>query len=184
MNSGNSRLSRHDWLVTGLDLLAEEGHQNLTVKRLTERLGVTKGSFYWHFESVKDLHEGIVQHWLENKVEAAGPAAASRGETKSGPEPLNLLSVIQERKLVRYEAAMRQWAQTSPSAMRGVQQADHFRRKTAHRMMLSAGLTPSDATLLGDILYVAWKGSAELGPKRRTSVMKKLVQMMSVWDRR
>lgn len=105
MDSDNSRLSRQDWLDTGLDLLAEEGHQNLTIKRLAECLGVTKGSFYWHFESVSDLHAGIVQHWLRNKVGAAGLAGARRKEAESVPEPLRLLSVIQERSLVEYDAA-------------------------------------------------------------------------------
>ena len=47
-----SRVSVDDWIQAGYAILAEEGIKALKVDRLCERLGVTKGSFYWHFEGM------------------------------------------------------------------------------------------------------------------------------------
>jgi AcrR family transcriptional regulator len=45
----SSRLSVDDWIRGGFAILAEEGIKALKIERLCRRLGVTKGSFYWHF---------------------------------------------------------------------------------------------------------------------------------------
>ena len=47
--TGNPRLSVDDWLQAGYTLIAEDGLQALKIDRLCAGLGVTKGSFYWHF---------------------------------------------------------------------------------------------------------------------------------------
>ena len=45
----NGRLSAEDWAQAALDLIAEQGVAAVAVEPLARRLGVTKGSFYWHF---------------------------------------------------------------------------------------------------------------------------------------
>src|SRR5690606_6770697 len=45
------RLSAEDWAQAALDLIAEHGVASVAVEPLARRLGVTKGSFYWHFPS-------------------------------------------------------------------------------------------------------------------------------------
>ena len=44
-----NRLSVEDWIQAGYAILAEEGIKALKIDRLCQCLGVTKGSFYWHF---------------------------------------------------------------------------------------------------------------------------------------
>src|SRR5258708_7461683 len=48
----SSRLSVDDWIQAGFAILAEEGIKALKIDRLCRRLGVTKGSFYWHFTDI------------------------------------------------------------------------------------------------------------------------------------
>ena len=45
------RLSAEDWALAALDVIAEQGLAAVAVEPLARRLGVTKGSFYWHFPS-------------------------------------------------------------------------------------------------------------------------------------
>ena len=47
-----TRLAVDDWIQAGYKVLAEEGIKSLKVGRLCTRLGVTKGSFYWHFADI------------------------------------------------------------------------------------------------------------------------------------
>jgi AcrR family transcriptional regulator len=49
----NPRLSMDEWVQEGFRVLAEDGVKALTLDRLCRRLGVTKGSFYWHFTDMK-----------------------------------------------------------------------------------------------------------------------------------
>ena len=58
-----SRLSAGDWAEAALDLIAEQGVAALAVEPLARRLGVTKGSFYWHFPSRDALLQAALERW-------------------------------------------------------------------------------------------------------------------------
>lgn len=60
-----SRLSAQDWETAALELIAEEGVGALAVEALARRLGVTKGSFYWHFRSRDALLQAALERWEE-----------------------------------------------------------------------------------------------------------------------
>ena len=51
--------------------MAEGGVVAVAVERLARRLGVTRGSFYWHFEDRKSLLEAVLRRWEEEATEAA-----------------------------------------------------------------------------------------------------------------
>ena len=53
--AGSRKLSVDDWIEAGYALLADEGIEALKIDRLCGRLGVTKGSFYWHFTDMAAL---------------------------------------------------------------------------------------------------------------------------------
>ncbi|MBS0458032.1 MAG: helix-turn-helix transcriptional regulator [Proteobacteria bacterium] len=58
-----ARLSASDWAQGALDLLAEQGLAAVAVEPLARRLGVTKGSFYWHFKSRDALLSAALERW-------------------------------------------------------------------------------------------------------------------------
>lgn len=58
-----SRLSAGDWAEAALDLIAEQGVAAVAVEPLARRLGVTKGSFYWHFPSRDALLQAALERW-------------------------------------------------------------------------------------------------------------------------
>ena len=59
----NARLSAEDWAQAALDLIAEQGVAAVAVEPLARRLGVTKGSFYWHFPSRDALLSAALERW-------------------------------------------------------------------------------------------------------------------------
>jgi AcrR family transcriptional regulator len=61
--STSTRLSVQDWLQAGYTLLAEQGVRALKVERLCQQLGVTRGSFYWHFEDMDGYRAALVESW-------------------------------------------------------------------------------------------------------------------------
>lgn len=68
--SDKSRLSSNDWALAALDLLAEQGVAAVAVEPLARRLGVTKGSFYWHFPSREALLKSALEQWEKQDQEA------------------------------------------------------------------------------------------------------------------
>lgn len=62
-------LSAFDWELAALELIAEKGVSALAVEPLARRLGITKGSFYWHFASRDELLEQALKRWERRDLE-------------------------------------------------------------------------------------------------------------------
>jgi AcrR family transcriptional regulator len=58
-----NRLSAADWEDAALATLAESGLAAVAVESLARRLGVTKGSFYWHFATREALLQAALERW-------------------------------------------------------------------------------------------------------------------------
>ncbi len=76
-----STLSAADWEQEALRVIAEQGIGAVAVEPLARRMGITKGSFYWHFSSRESLLEQALVSWEEHD---ARNLATSLGEM-SGP---------------------------------------------------------------------------------------------------
>jgi AcrR family transcriptional regulator len=65
-----SRLSRERWIGGALKVIGESGLEAVAVEPLAVRLGVTKGSFYWHFASRNELISAVLETWEEHATAA------------------------------------------------------------------------------------------------------------------
>ena len=62
-----SPLSREDWVKAASNLIAQEGVQAVAVEPLALALGVTKGSFYWHFQNRDELIHAALEAWEQDQ---------------------------------------------------------------------------------------------------------------------
>lgn len=72
----SGRLSADDWAREALDQIAEQGVASVAVEPLARRLGVTKGSFYWHFPSRDALLQAALERWERDEQTAYGALEA------------------------------------------------------------------------------------------------------------
>jgi AcrR family transcriptional regulator len=56
---------REDWEDAALTAIAAHGLRSLSIPELARSLGVTKGSFYWHFRGLQKLIDAALQRWEE-----------------------------------------------------------------------------------------------------------------------
>ncbi len=63
-------LSPEAWADAALEVISEAGLENLNVESLARRLGVTKGSFYWHFSSRSSMLLVALARWERLESEA------------------------------------------------------------------------------------------------------------------
>ncbi|MDJ0657419.1 MAG: TetR/AcrR family transcriptional regulator [Xanthomonadales bacterium] len=64
------RLSAVDWQDAALEALAERGVQGVAVEPLARKLGVTKGSFYWHYPNRDALLVATLERWENQECRA------------------------------------------------------------------------------------------------------------------
>ena len=63
------RLSRDQWTGAALEALESGGVPAVAVEPLATRLGVTKGSFYWHFKDRNELLAAALELWERETTE-------------------------------------------------------------------------------------------------------------------
>src|SRR6202043_1920843 len=105
------QLSATDWLNHGLKTLAKNGFTALKAEPLAKAMGVSRGSFYWHFADIGAYHAAILEHWREIAAERiiAGVEASAANES---PVTALLRRVFSEK--LALEMAVRTWARFDP----------------------------------------------------------------------
>ena len=66
MRNDKATLTAADWEREALELIADCGVQALAIEPLARRMGITKGSFYWHFSGRESLLERALERWEEH----------------------------------------------------------------------------------------------------------------------
>jgi AcrR family transcriptional regulator len=64
----SSKLTRNDWLDAAFNAVVEGGFDHVRVLALAQTLGVTRGSFYWHFTDHADLIAALLKRWREQEA--------------------------------------------------------------------------------------------------------------------
>jgi AcrR family transcriptional regulator len=62
------RLTRDDWLAAAHAAVVEGGFDQLRVLLIAKALGVTRGSFYWHFSDHAELQAELLAGWRQRQL--------------------------------------------------------------------------------------------------------------------
>lgn len=143
---------RDSWLSEALELMRERGVDHVKVEPLATRLGVTKGSFYWHFKNRGDLLRSLPDFWVRSQTD---PVLAQAANADGGPiEKLRtILEILAHEDPDRYDNAMRAWAQFDSDVAGAVAEVDDRRMATARVLFEEAGLSPEDAAFRARLWY-------------------------------
>lgn len=67
--SQKNALTTQDWAQAALDAIGERGIEGVAVEPLARDLGVTKGSFYWHFNNRNALLTAALALWESRETD-------------------------------------------------------------------------------------------------------------------
>jgi AcrR family transcriptional regulator len=175
------QLSAQDWLDQGLKTLATQGFAALKAEPLAKAMGVSRGSFYWHFADIGAFHAAILKAWREVAAEAiiANVEAAS-----AGADPVTvLLQRVYSEKLA-LERAVRSWATFDAAAKAAVQAIDRRRLDYVEGLIRAKGVAADLAQTRAQILYWAFLGYAlsdkPLSKAQREVVIAELARIASL----
>lgn len=96
-----------DWIHAALARLAKQGIQEVRVEVLARDLGVSKGSFYWHFRDRADLLEKTLALWEESEL---GWLDQKGSDASTATRWAKLIERATDPARIRTEVAMRAWA--------------------------------------------------------------------------
>jgi AcrR family transcriptional regulator len=121
-----TRTPRAAWIEAGLGALAAGGPDAVRIEPLAKSLGVTRGSFYGHFEDRGALLEAMLDTWEQ----AATHDVLERVEHRGGDprEKITHAGVLTfSETLLPIELAIRDWSRRQPDVAERLRRVDNQR---------------------------------------------------------
>jgi AcrR family transcriptional regulator len=161
----NGRLDATAWIMAALDLLAEQGIDGVRVELLARRLGVTKGSFYWHFEDRDALHIAMLDHWRRKTtlglIERFDHMVALPLDRVR--QLINLVFAPQSRRGADVELSVRLWGRRDPRAQAALNEVDELRTRYIARQLVENGVPKMEAKARSMLIYSYMRVAPSLG---------------------
>ena len=159
MTEKEKPLGRNDWIAAALEKLAQGGVEKVRIEPLARVLGVTKGSFYWHFKDRKELLGAILERWeIVGTQEVIDFVEASGGDTHS--KLLNLCDKAGATLGVNVEVAIREWARHYAPAAEAMARVDKKRMGHLQSIFKNICSDPNDAEARSWLFYSLFSAEA------------------------
>lgn len=152
------RVSKDEWLACALKALASGGIGDVRIDKLARQLGVARSGFYWHFKDRQELLNDMLAYWAheytevvtENKALTEGPAV-QRLE--------NVMRMVRDFELNRFEAAVFIWSQSDPAARETFDRVYKIRLDFIRDMFSELGFKSDDLEMRAQLFmgYLAWE---------------------------
>lgn len=156
-----SRLSIDDWVQAGFVILAEDGIKALKIDRLCARLGVTKGSFYWHFDGMPSYRAALVESWGQLRDEDRR-TFDDMDELTPADRLSQMMAALVSPRHWTLERAMREWARSDEAVATSVRSSDRRVVEAVRRTFLEYGFGAEEADLRANVVFAAGIGFLHL----------------------
>jgi len=161
--SETPRLTRDDWLDAAFKAVVDGGFDNVRVLVIAQGLGVTRGSFYWHFTDHADLVTALIARWRGHEVELNRDLhLASEADPQVDLERLleaALAHAGTDLENMRFELALRGLGRRDPGVAKLLVEVDAARMALFESKFLRLTGNPNTAEELAVLFYLAIVGS-------------------------
>ena len=151
--SGRETLTKDDWLEAAMELLRTRGIGGVRVLPLAQELGVSRGSFYWHFEDREDLLRCMLD-WWDREMTDSVIRFANAGHGSPRARLMAVAEDVVRAQRNRYETAIRTWAAGDKRAAKTLKRVVNKRLDYVTSLFKEAGFSPAEARARGDLLAV------------------------------
>jgi len=177
------QLSAQDWVDFGLKTLAKSGFTALKAEPLAKAMGVSRGSFYWHFADIAAFHAAILTRWREVATEQIIAGVEAAKASNKDKDPLAVLLKLTFGSKLSLEKAVRSWAANDARARAAVVAMDRRRLDYIEDLLRQAGLADEVARARAQILFWAFFGYAlsdqPLPAERQQAVLAELLRIVA-----
>jgi len=146
-------LSASDWIRAATARLGEGGVDAVRVEPLAQVLGVSKGSFYWHFDNREALLRAVLQAWEERGTDAVITQVDDGGAPPRVRVDRLLATVFGHPEFDGVELALRAWARHDPAAREVVTRVDARRVEYVTALLAASGVPQDRAQARAALTY-------------------------------
>ena len=158
-----NQLQRFDWLQKALEIFVEEGIDSIRITRLADDLGVTRGSFYWHFQNREDLINSLVSFWKDKNTAAITGSVAQAASLADGILRFFETCIDGSQFDPRLDLALREWARRSTAIRELLDGEDETRIEALRQFYLRFDYPMPQALIRARVLYYSQIGFYALG---------------------
>ncbi|MDQ2708592.1 MAG: TetR/AcrR family transcriptional regulator [Actinomycetota bacterium] len=169
-----TRTPRSSWIDAGLRALAAGGPEAVRIELLAQALGVTRGSFYWHFKGRDAFLEEMLDMWERRSTDEALERVESEGgNPRDKVRRAGMLTF--SRELLPVDLAVREWARRDQSVAVRLRRVDN--RRMAYLRSLISTLCPdaddveARSMLAFSLVFGNHFIAADHGARSRTEVL-------------
>jgi len=161
-----TRLDAAAWVAAAFDALADGGIDAVRVEPLAKALGITKGSFYWHFADRRALLDAMLEAWMQGRVAAIRQQAPLRGAPAAVLRQVaDLYTRNANARGLAIELAIRALARTDDGAAKAVRGVDRERLQQVGDLFAALGWPRGEAQARAVLFYSYLFGQSLLDPQ-------------------
>jgi AcrR family transcriptional regulator len=174
-------IGRQGWLDAARNALIREGIAGVKVGKIARRLKVTRGGFYWFFDSHKQLLDELLLDWERRNT--AGFESVLRESGRNGMAEFQALVDVwlnEKDYSPAWDAAVRDWARVSSKVANAVRRTDDARIDILKQVFLDMGCKDEEAFVRARICYFHQVGYYALGVRESRE---KRLRLMPLYTR-
>lgn len=160
------------------NLLAENGHDGLTIAALCQQLGVTKGSFYHHFRDFSDFVDVLLHFWAAEHATRLIELSEAESDVVARLEVLRGIAIGLPHGA---EAAIRAWSWSNTSVAAVQHAVDVARLAHLTQAGEDIGLDTARARLMAKASLSMLIGLQQLDRPTDPAVMDEVFGILQSW---
>lgn len=175
---GSGRWGKEDWINLAIEALVSEGIDQVKVQVMAKKLGVSRSSFYFFFDSIQALQEELLETWLKRNTGSIIERAMRPAPTVT-KAVLNVFECWVDKALFdpQLDNAVRYWARRDNHVRDVVEAADDQRVSAITRMFMRYGIAEEEALTRARVMYFMQIGHYAL--EHRESLESRLTHVRS-----
>jgi AcrR family transcriptional regulator len=150
-------LQSQDWIRAASVRFSQDGVEAVRIELLARDLGVSKGSFYWHFRDREDLLNSVLAEW--EREEIAWLHEAFTYQRSPAARWAKFVERAADPQRGRFEAALRGWARRDERVSTRVASIEKERAIHIAGVLREVGFTGEAADTwseLAHLVYLGW----------------------------
>jgi AcrR family transcriptional regulator len=155
-------VSKEQWIEQGLETLRTKGYSELSIVKLAKKLGVTRGSFYYHFSSLNELIDEMIANWEEVVVNQGFDKTFNNNKDPIS-EFNNLIDYVTQLS-DRLDLVFRQWAPSNAHVRSHMERLDKKRLERLTELFQRLAEDDHKGKVLAQLAFNAYIGNLHTYP--------------------
>jgi len=165
-----AKLSKDQWITEGLLVLKETGATGLSIVKLSQRLNVTRGAFYHHFNSINDLIDEMIAVW-EEQIVTQGFAKSLTNSSNPKQEITNLIDYA-TALTDSLDLVFRKWASSNDHVKKHMERLDQSRLAILEKLFQRLARDKKKGSILARIAFYGYIGTLHTYPVPNAKLQK------------